>query len=86
MTAEILSPTSPRWSEFIGRLHHAIVVSAEIPLERLCNGDLCHARSIMARMGDIDIASSLAGFEQQACPCDCAILDRFDPCGAPPGS
>jgi hypothetical protein len=79
MTAEILSPTSPCWPEFIERLHYAIMISSDPPLEWLCSGDHCHARSIMARMGDVDIESSLALLAQQACPCDCSVLDRFYP-------
>jgi hypothetical protein len=81
---EILTSESARWREFVRALHHAIVVSAEVPIEWLRTGNLCHARSIMLRMGNIDVEGSLASLKRQGLPCDCSSLCRSTDVGDRP--
>jgi hypothetical protein len=85
MALEILTFANSRWAEFIGRLHHAIVI-CEFPLEWRCDGDhgphrYRYAKRVMQQMGAIDVESSIAFLEELACPCDCSVLSRFGPEG-----
>jgi len=72
--AEILTPDSPRWDEF----------SDALDAIGRCDGDgtgesnpaLVHryAKVVMTTMGNIDIAGSIAFFEEHGGYCDCEIL------------
>src|SRR5262245_12511951 len=72
-----LTPESPRWNEFVDALMAALDTWG-------CDGDAepnvhHHAKRIMAAMGDIDIAATLASFEDAGGYCDCEILMNVDP-------
>src|SRR5262245_10158884 len=65
---EILTPESPRWDQFLDALVAMLG-------ERGCDGDgpayiHRHAKTIMKNMGNVDIAGSLAYFEEHGGYCD----------------
>jgi hypothetical protein len=70
----ILTPENPRWDEFICALADAVT-------QRGCSGTSHrhHAKKVMADMGDVDIAESLAFFESHGGYCDCEILFNVEP-------
>jgi hypothetical protein len=76
MTAEILTPTHPRWEDFYDRLAEAL----GDPEDNRCAGrgdpDLAHqyAREALEEMGNVDIEGTLAYCEAHSGRCDCAIL------------
>jgi Protein of unknown function (DUF2695) len=77
---EILTPASPRWDEFVAAL------DAVLEQPPYCDGDYIqagdkvhrHAKRIMANMGGINIAGSLAFFASKGGHCDCEILLNLD--------
>jgi hypothetical protein len=69
VTREVLTPDSPRWNDFVGRLDAAI---GEHGCAAGTNKD--NAKAVMRDMGGIDIAATLAYFEDHGGGCDCEIL------------
>ena len=80
MSSPVLTPQSLRWDQFAERLYAALDREG-------CDGDNRqnhelvhrHAKAIMRDMGNIDIAGSLAFFEDHGGYCDCEILWNVDP-------
>jgi hypothetical protein len=64
---EILTPTSPRWNEFLGQLSEAVLSAG-------CKDDFAHAKRIMGEMGAVNIPGSLSYFKQHGGYCDVEIL------------
>ena len=79
MSLEILTPKSSRWNEFVDALDAALQKSGcDAETQRL-------AKAIMTTMPDIDVAGSLAFFEEHGGYCDCEILFNVDPNWLPTG-
>ena len=64
---EILTPTSPRWNEFLGQLSVAVLLAG-------CKPGFDYAERIMDAMGAINIPESLTYFQQHGGYCDIEIL------------
>ena len=82
MTMEILTPKSRRWDEFADALFAVTRVPGN-PDEWLCDGDAGehvyrYAKAVMTKMGNIDIAGTLAFFREHGGYCDCEILFNVD--------
>jgi len=60
----IMTPTHPRWSEFIGRLSRAAV----------CLHTADHARALLGEMPGIDVEGSLCALRELGGDCDCEIV------------
>jgi len=70
----VLRPDSPRWGAFVEELESLLSKHG-------CAGGTSKrwATAVMYRMGDIDVASTLAYFEDHGGYCDCEILLNVDP-------
>lgn len=65
--SNILNPKNPRWDEFADRLKAATLNG--------CHGSN-NTEAILHSMGDIDVAGSLAFFQQHGGFCDCEIVSN----------
>lgn len=72
-TSEILTPDSPRWDEFCDGLLRMI---GDPPG---CAHDHRSAKTVMRKMGNVDIEGTLAYCEAHGGYCDCEILLNADP-------
>ena len=93
MTLEILTPRSARWNLFVRLLEDTMTEGLPEGTWR-CDDDggdgskHRHAEAVLAELGGVDIAGTLAFFRQHGGYCDCEILfnvDRPD-LDDPPGS
>jgi hypothetical protein len=64
---EILTPTSPRWNEFLSQLSVAVLSAG-------CKHDFNHAKRLMGAMSAINIPESLSYFRERGGYCDVEIL------------
>jgi Protein of unknown function (DUF2695) len=71
----MLTPDSPRWTEFAKALAHALVEKGPGSCDHTC----CEAEWIMTRMGGVDIPASLEHLESLGGYCDCEIAMNADP-------
>ena len=69
----VLTPDSPRWGAFVEELEALLSKHG-------CAGGTSKrwATAVMYRMGDINVASTLAYFEDHGGYCDCEILLNVD--------
>jgi hypothetical protein len=81
---EVLTPQSPRWTQFTDRLNEVLYVS---DTQWRCDGDQGHgpnpnhyryAEAVMSQMGGVDIPNSIAFFQDHGGHCDCEILFNVD--------
>ena len=83
MTLEILTPRSPRWNLFVRLLEDTMTEGLPEGTWR-CGDDggdgskHRHAEAVLAELGGIDIAGTLAFFRQDGGYCDCEILFNVD--------
>lgn len=73
---EIPTPDSPRWATFIEELESCLS-------ECGCDGDSPehvhrYSKAVMREMGGVDVAVSLAYFQENGGYCDCEILLNVD--------
>ena len=83
MALEILTPASPRWSLFVRLLGDTITDGLPKGTWRCGNdgsggSEHRYAEAVMAELGGIDIAGTLAFFRQDGGYCDCEILFNVD--------
>lgn len=78
--AEITSMTvaHEKWDEFCKRLMgpQALDVRQNADGETIwsCRNDFRHTKAILAKIGNIDIESSVAYFREHSCYCDCEVM------------
>ena len=83
MALEILTFRSLRWNVFVARLGHALTDGLPEGTWR-CGDDGSdgskhrYAEAVLAELGGIDIAGTLAFFRQHGGYCDCEILFNVD--------
>jgi len=78
MTAEILTPESPRWSLFVRLLGNPLTEG--MPADTLrCGPKHRYAEAVLIELGGIDIDGTLAFFREHGGHCDCEILFNVDP-------
>ena len=84
MTAEILTPASPRWPLFVRLLSDTLTEEMPEGTWRCGNTDGSgskhrYAEAVMAELGGIDIDGTLEFFEEHGGHCDCEIMLNVDP-------
>src|SRR5262249_45248595 len=73
---EILTPAHSRWSEFVGGLERAIVISFPPETEWRCENDFRATRQVLHEIC-AELDQTLAYFESRGAGCDCAVLDHL---------
>ena len=72
MSAEILTPESSRWDDFVDRLDTAIAVAQD------CDGSLRYAERILVEMRNINVPATLLVLEAFHGGCDCAVVTNVE--------
>jgi hypothetical protein len=72
MSAEILTPESSRWDDFVDRLDAAIAVAQD------CDGSLRNAERILVEMRNINVPATLLVLEAFHGGCDCAVVTNVE--------
>ena len=82
-TMEILTPSHPRWAEFLAKLSEVLTHGME-PGSWRCGDDggggspHRYAEGIMEEMGGVDIDATLAFLDEHGAFCDCEILFNLE--------
>jgi hypothetical protein len=71
MSAEILTPESSRWDDFIDNLDSAAGED--------CDGSRRWTERILAEMRDINVPATLLIFDALHGGCDCGVLNNVEP-------
>jgi hypothetical protein len=72
MSAELLTPESSRWDDFVDRLDAAIAVAQD------CDGSLRYAERILVEMRNINVPATLLVLEAFHGDCDCAVVTNVE--------
>lgn len=75
--AEIMTPKHPQWEEFLDRLEGpegCNLKEGDNGIEWTCEHDHALATAILKTMPGVDVAGSIAYFEENGGMCDCEIL------------
>jgi Protein of unknown function (DUF2695) len=77
-TLEIMTPSHPRWNEFVDQLSEDLWGDHTTANNPRCQHDHRHAEKVLTELGGIDIAGTLQWLCRQGGFCDCEILFNVD--------
>jgi hypothetical protein len=72
MSAEILTPESSRWDDFVDRLDAAVAVARD------CDGSHRCAERILVEMRNINVPATLLVLEAFHGGCDCGVVTNVE--------